>query len=97
VDSRNKIVYAAPGTTTRGVNGFTPLPGIANQVLQFHFYNWPSLQFNLVPTYPSGNYTLANLRGLLQEVSDTGKRYSLPVYIGEVAINQAHPNALLGF
>ncbi len=92
-DNRNKIVFAAPGTTTSAANRFTPLSGITNQVLQFHFYNWSDLQFNLSPSYPSGNYTRENLQRLLQEVSNAGKRHRLPVYIGEVAINQAHPNA----
>lgn len=92
-DSRHKIVYAAPGTTTRSASRFNPLPGINRQVLEFHFYNWPRLQFNTQPGYPSRNYTKENLTRLLQEVSDAGKRHNLPVYIGEVAINQAHPNA----
>lgn len=92
-DNHNPIVFSAPGTTTTPARRFTPLPGITNQVLQFHFYNWQGLQFNLAPPYPSGYYTRANLSRILQEVHNAGERHNLPVYIGEVAINQGHPNA----
>lgn len=92
-DSRNTIVFAARGTTTADANSITPLSGITNQVLQFHFYNWSALQFNLAPRYPSGKYTRENLRRLLQGVSNAGKKHRVPVYIGEVAINKDHPNA----
>jgi hypothetical protein len=92
-DTQNKIVFAAPGTTTTPARSFAPLPGITNQVLQFHFYNWGRLQGGVTPAYPSGNYTQATLRGYLEEVRDAGRRHNMPVYIGEVAINRDHPNA----
>jgi hypothetical protein len=43
-DSRNKIVFAAPGTTTSPASNFLPLAGISNQILQFHFYDWVNVQ-----------------------------------------------------
>lgn len=94
-DNRHRIVFSAEGSTTFGASQFTPLPGISRQILQFHFYNWPDLQFNLAPAYPTSgsDYTRRNMDRLLREVNNVGKRHNMPIYIGEVAINQAHPNA----
>ncbi len=43
-DGRNRIVFAAPGTTTSSASNFRPLAGINNQILQFHFYDWIDVQ-----------------------------------------------------
>ncbi len=94
-DQKHKIVYAALGSTTRRAPNYKPLPGITNQVIQFHFWNWPKVQldFEHPVTYPSGKYTKERLTQLLEEVRDVGQRYNLPVYIGECGIYQGHNNA----
>ncbi|MCY7277524.1 MAG: glycoside hydrolase family 5 protein [Phormidesmis sp. CAN_BIN44] len=94
----NRIIYAAPGTTTRGASRFEPLPGITNQTLQFHFYDWvnvqcPTGQCSELAPYPSPNRTREDLRNQLIKVADVGKRHKMPVYIGEVALPHYHPNA----
>jgi hypothetical protein len=96
--SNNRIVYAATGTTTRGASRFQPLPGIANQTLQFHFYDWvdvqcPTGQCTTLATYPSPGRTREALQNRLSEVAKVGRVHSMPVYIGEVALPHYHPNA----
>lgn len=90
-DTRHPIVYAAVGTTTAPASGFRPLQGISNQILQFHFYDWTDVQFNsrAYPNSRSPRRRERELRELLSNVREVGRRYRVPVYIGEVAITQA--------
>lgn len=99
-DSRNhRIVYANRGTTTRGSSTIEALQGIDGQIIAFHFYDFADLQFypnasqSAYLPYPSPGRTKADIRARLERVRDAGRRLNLPVYIGEVAISQAHPNA----
>lgn len=92
IDARHNIAFSPRGTTTDPAATFKPLPGISNQVLTFHFYDWWDVQYGGVP-YPSPNRTRDILRQRLQRVADAGHRHGLPVYISEVAILQYHQNA----
>lgn len=91
-DTRHAIAFSPRGTTTDPAATFTPLPGISNQILTFHYYDWWDVQYGGVP-YPSGGRTRDILRQRLQRVADAGRRHGLPVYISEVAILQYHQNA----
>lgn len=101
IDPFHKIVFAPRGTTTSPATTFDPLPGITNQILEFHFYNWPDVQYHpnsamgdtQVVAYPSPGRTASDLDSLLDRVRDAGIRTGLPVLIGEVAISREHPNA----
>ena len=91
-DKRHNIAFSPRGTTTDPAATFTPLPGITNQILTFHYYDWWNVQYGGVP-YPSTGRTRDILRQRLQRVADAGRRHGLPVYISEVAILQYHQNA----
>lgn len=91
-DKANRIVFPARGTTTSEAPDVQALPGIGNQAIEFHFYNWTDVQVDGRP-YPSARRTKADLVRLLTEVRDAGTRNKVPVYIGEVAIVRAHANA----
>jgi len=92
-DTRHSIVYAVKGTTTSPLATVTPLPGIAKQIIEAHFYNWSGLQFGTTIRYPSTNRTKADLVRILDDVAAARARTGLNVYIGEVAINRDHPDA----
>jgi hypothetical protein len=102
-DTRHSIIYPAFGTTTATAPTIVPLPGISNQIIEFHFYDWAQdVQFYNIKLpvqppsvpYPSANRTQDVLRSRLQRVADVRSRYpDVSVYIGEVAIPRWHPNA----
>ena len=94
-DTQNHIVFAPRGTTTIPSSTTRPLDGIQRQIVTFHFYNWWDAVQSPTATspYPSGSYTKANMSALLSEVANFRTRYNVPVYIGEVAIRENHPNA----
>lgn len=92
VDTTHRIVLAPRGVTTVEAPTFRPLQGVAKQALEFHFYNWPRVQFDGRP-YPSAGHTRDDLFRLLSEVRAAGDRNGVPVLIGEVAITRDHPNA----
>jgi hypothetical protein len=92
IDGRHPIVFSAKGTTTSPATSISTLPGISNQILEFHFWNWTNVQFDGV-AYPSTSRSKADMERLLSEVKDAGRRNGCPVYIGEVGIRSDHPNA----
>ena len=104
-DSHTAIIYAAKGTTTGPATSpsFRPLPGISNQIVEFHFYDW---FFTLQSPEPNNyryvgsagsassiNYILAQLQDKLNKVRKFGLQHGVPVYIGEVAIYHGHRDA----
>lgn len=91
-DSRRAIAYSARGVTTDPAGRITPLPGISNQVIVFHYYDWPDVQFTM-DSYPRAGRTREILRQRLERVADAGRRNGVRVYISEVAIFRDHPNA----
>lgn len=92
LDTQHRIVYAVKGPTTNGISNFEPLPGISNQAIEVHFWDWTDVQFNNKP-YPSTGRTREDLRAILQRCSLRERQLGIPVYIGEVGITQSHPNA----
>ncbi|MBK8465329.1 MAG: cellulase family glycosylhydrolase [Chloracidobacterium sp.] len=107
-DSHNAIVYAARGSTTSQASSstFRPLPGISNQIVEFHFWDWwPTVQFydpsvssryryvGSAGSASSTAYTLAQLQAKLENVRRFGATHGVPVYIGEVGINRSHRDA----
>lgn len=106
-DGHTAIIYAAKGTTTlpASSSSFRPLPGIGNQIVEFHFWDWYSTVQSPSPnannyryvgnagSSSSTNYTLAQLQAKLENVRRFGANYGVPVYIGEVGINQSHRDA----
>lgn len=92
VDNAHRIVVAVKGTTTTPISSATPLPGISNQAIEVHFYNWDDVQKNGRP-YPSAGRTREALRALLHECAVREAALGVPVYVGEVAITATHPNA----
>lgn len=100
-DTRHKILYSPTGSTTGQASSISPLPGISNQGIAFHFWNWPDIQrtdgnFSLYPyrPYPDGSRTREAMRASLQEVKNiTTKFPGTNVFIGEVGIIRNHPNA----
>ena len=98
VDKITPIVYSSPGTTTENAKNIRKLPGITKQILQFHFYDWRDLQMSdFAPNWArygvvNAKYKRSDLRKRLEAVRDAGVRNNVPVYIGEVAIQQKDPN-----
>ncbi|MBL8065883.1 MAG: cellulase family glycosylhydrolase [Chthonomonadaceae bacterium] len=95
IDRVHPIVFAATGATVHDV---VPLEGIDNQILEFHFYNWSRMQLdfeNPLITYPDRQrgYTKDKMMDILQFIADTGKKYRMPVYLGETAIFRDNPTA----
>ncbi len=104
-DTHTAIVYAAKGATTSPASSssFRPLPGISNQIIEFHFWDWGttvqspfsniSSKYRYVGSAGSTNYTLAQLQARLENVRRFGATHRVPVYIGEVGIYQGHQDA----
>lgn len=104
-DTHNFIVYAAKGATTGPASSpsFRPLPGISNQIIEFHFWDWGttvqspftniSSKYRYVGCAGSTNYNLAQLQAKLEKVRRFGATHRVPVYIGEVGIYQGHQDA----
>jgi len=106
-DSHTAIVYAAKGATTTSVSSssFRPLPGIGNQIIEVHFWDFGSTvqspysnsaNYRYVGSAGSAstsNYTLAQIQAKLENVRRFGATYGVPVYIGEVGIYQGHQDA----
>lgn len=99
-DTQSRIVYAYQGVTIPGTisSSFRPLTGISNQIVEFHFYNWNALQFDLTGSavrYPDvvRGFTKAKMQEILVKVRDFGNRYGVPVYVGETAIFRGHLDA----
>jgi hypothetical protein len=93
VDPRHRILYAVRDSTTRPLQGITPLAGITNQSITVHFYDWNQVQGANMAPYPNAQNTKADLAQLLHGVASRGRALGVPIYIGEVAIHANHPNA----
>lgn len=92
VDPTHRIIYAVKGDRMAPISAMTPLPGISNQSIEVHFWDWRDVQFNGVP-YPSPGRTREDLRTILKRCSLRSQQLGMPVYVGEVGIMQSHPNA----
>ncbi|MBK8183329.1 MAG: cellulase family glycosylhydrolase [Candidatus Competibacteraceae bacterium] len=94
IDSVHPIIYANPGAIIGNVDkNYHPIPGISNQVLEVHFYDWNEMQFVNNVYYGTGDFTRKNLFSLLSKVSSTAKKYGIPGYVGEIAILNTNPSA----
>jgi hypothetical protein len=107
IDSRHTIIYPSRGITTAHAPTIKPLPGISNQMIEFHFYDW-SVQADDIQYYnplagetsnppqyggTTARRTKAELRARLERVAQCQQRTGTPCYIGEVAIPAYNPTA----
>ncbi|MCP3999159.1 MAG: cellulase family glycosylhydrolase [bacterium] len=95
IDAVHPIVYALPGIQAQDADAFEPLPGITNQILEVHFYDWPELQFSKTKEYGSGRFTWSSLLAILSGVRSAALDHDVPAYVGEVAIDKDNPTAAL--
>lgn len=99
-DTVHPIVFSPVGghRIRGGIKHCRPLPGISNQILQLHFWDWFGDVQN--PTvserrrYPSGDdRTRADVVRKLERLKALEAEYGVPVYLGEVGIGARHRDA----
>ena len=62
------VVSPEIGTRTDHIVGMQPLPGITNQILTVHYYDWPALTNGGGGKYPFGDRNRDNMRARLQRL-----------------------------